>query len=48
MKDRRYAAAKKRVKQIKEFYTHFVVYVAIMIMLLAIDLLDGTGGGLAC
>lgn len=37
----RYQAARKRVKQIKEFYTHLAVYVVVIGGLALFDLLDG-------
>ena len=43
MSDPRYEAAKKRVKEIKDFYTHVVVFVVINFGLFLIDALDGSG-----
>jgi hypothetical protein len=40
---RRYERARKRVKELKGFYTHAAIYVLVNIMLFVINLL--TGGG---
>ena len=39
--DPRYKAAKKRVGELKEFYTHLVVYITVNFFLFIIDLQDG-------
>ena len=39
--EEKYARAKKRVKEIKGFYTHLLIYVAVMILLIVFDLRDG-------
>jgi hypothetical protein len=39
--EKRYEAARERVKQLKDFYTHLVVYVAVILLLVAIDWLEG-------
>ena len=44
MDEKRYEAARERVKEIKGFYTHLLVFVAVMMMLFVIDVLDGSGG----
>jgi O-antigen/teichoic acid export membrane protein len=41
--EEKYARAKKRVTEIKAFYTHVVTYVAVMILLFIIDMLTGPG-----
>ena len=43
MDDPRYEAAKKRVKEIKDFYSHIIVYVAVNIGLFFLDLFDSSG-----
>ncbi|MCD4684673.1 MAG: 2TM domain-containing protein [Anaerolineae bacterium] len=42
--EKRYKAARRRIRKLKEFYMHVMVYVAINIMLVFIDLVDGSGG----
>ena len=41
--DTRYRQARKRVEEIKGFYTHLVVYLAVNLCLFAIDVIDGGG-----
>ncbi len=41
--EEKYSHAKKRVSEIKAFYTHVVTYVAVMILLFIIDMLTGKG-----
>ena len=41
--DKRYKAAKKRVNEIREFYTHLVVYVAVIAFLSVINVLITPG-----
>ena len=41
--EEKYARAKKRVTEIKAFYTHVVTYVVVMILLFIIDMLTGPG-----
>lgn len=43
MTDEAYQRAKKRVKELKEFYGHVVTYVVINIVLIIINLLTGPG-----
>ncbi len=43
MIDPKYEAAKKRVKEIKDFYTHVIVFVAINFGLFLLDAIDGSG-----
>ena len=38
-----YEAAKKRVKELKEFYTHLTVFVTVMVFLLIINLITSPG-----
>ncbi len=42
--ERRYKAARKRIRKLKEFYTHIGAYIAVNLMLVFIDLADGSGG----
>ncbi len=42
--EKRYKAARKQIRKIKEFYTHVAAYVAVNLMLVFIDLADGSGG----
>ena len=44
VKDPRYKAARRRVREIREFYSHLAVYVSVIAMLAALDWM--TGGGL--
>lgn len=39
--DERYARAKKRVAELRSFYSHLTVYVVIMAVLFFVDLRDG-------
>ncbi|HYP59037.1 MAG TPA: 2TM domain-containing protein [Thermomicrobiales bacterium] len=39
--DIRYQQARKRVEEIKGFYTHLVIYLVVNAFLFAIDLIDG-------
>jgi hypothetical protein len=41
--DERYERAKRRVKEIKDFYSHLVVYVGVMVILVIVDSLDRGG-----
>ena len=41
--EEKYARAKKRVTEIKAFYTHAATYAAVMILLFIIDMLTGPG-----
>ena len=43
----KYEKAKKRVKDIKEFYTHLIVYVCVMVLLVIINLVTMYTGGYA-
>lgn len=41
--DERYAAARKRVKDVKDFYVHLLVYICVNIALFLINLLSSPG-----
>ena len=40
-KDEKYLLAKKRVKELKGFYNHLVVYIAVITLLFIVDYQDG-------
>jgi len=42
-RDERYERARKKVKELKDFYGHVVVYVGVMIILVIVDSLDKGG-----
>lgn len=41
--EKRYKAARRRIKKLKDFYSHVLVYVAFNLMLFFIDMFDGNG-----
>ncbi len=43
MTDERYEKAKKRVEEIKGFYSHLIVYVAVNVVLVIINLVTSPG-----
>lgn len=40
-KDEKYERAKKRVEEIRNFYTHLAIYIVVMILLFYVDYSDG-------
>ncbi len=43
VKDPRYKAARRRVQELKGFYTHLTVYFSVIVMLAALDWVTGDG-----
>ena len=43
VKDPRYKAARRRVQEIRGFYSHLAVYVSVIVMLAALDWVTGDG-----
>lgn len=39
MKDKRYAIAKKRVKEIKDFYIHLIIFLVVIVIFTVINLM---------